>query len=318
MGRVARRITSQAASAARAIPARAMSTRRVRSTSRTSSVSETWPGDLHRAAVAQRRGDHAVVLAVDGDVAVVLDDARPDAIGAVLRVDRQRRLARQRVGDVAVAVDGLLRRRRTRRRDRGDRRRRVAARRRSRRRGPRRLVARCSLARSRRNLSVSSRSVLRALTCAAYAPPTTATATITATTTVRRVRRLTLRSGRVPDSPHRVDQARLARLFGLAAQVADVDVERLRRRLEVVAPDALVDLFAGEHDAGVVEEELEQVELGLGELELTVAAPRLTARGIERRGRRRAAPRRCPDMLVRRSSARRRASSSSSANGFTR
>ena len=54
MGRVARRITSQAASAASAIPARAISTSRSRSTSRTSSVSDTWPGDLHRAAVAQR------------------------------------------------------------------------------------------------------------------------------------------------------------------------------------------------------------------------------------------------------------------------
>ena len=105
---------------------------------------------------------------------------------------------------------------------------------------------------------------------------------VTATTTVRRVAQAHDRSGRVPDAPHRVDEARLARLLGLAAQVADVHVERLRRRLEVVAPDALVDLFAREHDAGVEEQELEQVELGLGELELTVAAPRLAARGIER------------------------------------
>ena len=41
MGRVARRITSQAASAASAIPVRAISTSRVRSTSRTSWVSDT-------------------------------------------------------------------------------------------------------------------------------------------------------------------------------------------------------------------------------------------------------------------------------------
>ena len=41
MGRVARRMTSHAASAARAMPARAMITSRVRSTSSTSSVSET-------------------------------------------------------------------------------------------------------------------------------------------------------------------------------------------------------------------------------------------------------------------------------------
>ena len=42
MGRVARRITSHAASAASAMPASAISTSRLRSTSRTSSVSVTW------------------------------------------------------------------------------------------------------------------------------------------------------------------------------------------------------------------------------------------------------------------------------------
>ena len=77
-----------------------------------------------------------------------------------------------------------------------------------------------------------------------------------------------------------MDEARFARLLGLATQVADVHVERLRRRLEVEAPDALVDLFAREHDAGVEEQELEQIELGLGELESAIAAPRLAARGI--------------------------------------
>src|SRR5262245_57585330 len=101
--------------------------------------------------------------------------------------------------------------------------------------------------------------------------------------TVRRVRRLIAHSrrsasrgtGGVPDSAHGVDQAGLARLLRLAAQVADVHVERLRGRLEVEAPDALVDLVAREHDARVVEQQLEQVELGLRELELAVAAPGL-------------------------------------------
>ena len=47
---------------------------------------------------------------------------------------------------------------------------------------------------------------------------------------------------RVPDSAHRLDQPRLAALLGLAAQVADVDLERVRARSEVVAPDRLEEL----------------------------------------------------------------------------
>ena len=70
MGRVARRITSQAASAASAMPARAMSTRRVRSTSSTSSVSDTSRAictapPLRSDAVSMR-----YCVAVDGHVAV--------------------------------------------------------------------------------------------------------------------------------------------------------------------------------------------------------------------------------------------------------
>ena len=62
--------------------------------------------------------------------------------------------------------------------------------------------------------------------------------------------------------------------FGLAAQVADVDVERARAGLEVEAPDPVVDRVAPEHDAGVQHEQLEQVELGLGELERRVRRAR--------------------------------------------
>ena len=46
----------------------------------------------------------------------------------------------------------------------------------------------------------------------------------------------------VPDAADRVQQARLAAGLGLAAQVAHVDAERVRRRPEVVAPHVLEDL----------------------------------------------------------------------------
>ena len=69
--------------------------------------------------------------------------------------------------------------------------------------------------------------------------------------------------------------------LGLAPQVSDVHVERLRRRFEVVAPDALVDGVARDDDAGVEHQELEEIELGLGELELDRAAPRLASHRVE-------------------------------------
>src|SRR4051812_23493584 len=55
----------------------------------------------------------------------------------------------------------------------------------------------------------------------------------------------------VADAAHRPDEPRFTVGLGLAAQVPDVDVERLRRRLEVVSPDALVDRVARHHDVRV-------------------------------------------------------------------
>src|SRR4051794_24300244 len=76
------------------------------------------------------------------------------------------------------------------------------------------------------------------------------------------------RSQRVADAAYRPDEARLTIGLGLAAQVPDVHVERLRRRLEVETPDALVDRVARHHDVRVGEQQLEQIELGLGQAEL--------------------------------------------------
>src|SRR5581483_6702649 len=80
---------------------------------------------------------------------------------------------------------------------------------------------------------------------------------------------------RVTDAPDRVDQARLPACLGLLAQVADVDVQRVRAVADVVAPDAVEDDRAGQNLLRVAQEELEQRELGAGELQLAVAAPDL-------------------------------------------
>ena len=102
----------------------------------------------------------------------------------------------------------------------------------------------------------------------------------------------------VADAADRVDQPRLAARLGLLAQVADVDVERVRAVAEVVAPDAVEDHRAGQHLPRVAEEELEQRELGAGQGERLVAARRPRAwpgrarcrrSGARRRPRRRRA-----------------------------
>ena len=86
---------------------------------------------------------------------------------------------------------------------------------------------------------------------------------------------------RVPDPAHRLDQPRLAALLGLAAQVADVDLERVRARAEVVPPDRLEELGAAEHEARVAHQVLEQRELGLGELDRPLASVNLAGGRVE-------------------------------------
>ena len=125
---------------------------------------------------------------------------------------------------------------------------------------------------------------------------------------------------RVPHTADGVDQLGLAGKFELAAQVGDVDGEVLAVGPEVVAPDPVVDGRVVEHDPLVAQQQLEQVELGLRQLDLALDP----ATPVEMSGRdagRRAAPRRCrcrSSDLVRRSRARNRANSSSRSNGLAR
>src|SRR5262245_8897883 len=86
---------------------------------------------------------------------------------------------------------------------------------------------------------------------------------------------------RVSDTPHRVDEPRRVAFLGLPTQVADVDVERVRRRAEVVSPHALEDDRARQNLTRVPEEQLEQRELGAREIDGDVAAPHLTRSEVE-------------------------------------
>ena len=122
----------------------------------------------------------------------------------------------------------------------------------------------------------------------------------------------------VAHAAHGVQQPRLARRLGLAPQVAHVDLQRVGGRPEVIAPDAVEDLPAGEHLAWVVQEQLEQQELGAGQLHQPLAAAHLVRLRIELEVVEAQRPRASPLHPDRRSSARTLASSSSSANGLKR
>ena len=83
----------------------------------------------------------------------------------------------------------------------------------------------------------------------------------------------------VADAPDRHDRRRVAEL---AAQLAHVHVDRARVARERVAPDALEQLVAREHEPAMVEQLPEQVELLRRELDLLVADAHLAPAGVDR------------------------------------
>src|SRR5918997_1020304 len=80
----------------------------------------------------------------------------------------------------------------------------------------------------------------------------------------------------------RMEEARLATGFQLPSQVGDEDLDGVRGRERVVAPDLLEEPLARHHDALVAHEVLEELELALGELDLAVGAPDLVGVGVQR------------------------------------
>src|ERR1700751_1007976 len=86
------------------------------------------------------------------------------------------------------------------------------------------------------------------------------------------------RAGLVADPPHRHDRRSVAEL---PPQLAHVDVDRPRIAREGVAPHALEQLVAREHEAAVVEQLPEEVELLRCQADLLVPDVALAAAGIE-------------------------------------
>src|SRR4051795_11798258 len=85
----------------------------------------------------------------------------------------------------------------------------------------------------------------------------------------------------VPRAADRVQEPRLAARLELAPQVRDEDLDGVRRRERVVAPDLLEQALAGHDDPLVAHQELEQLELALRELDVAVAARDLVRVGVE-------------------------------------
>ena len=77
-------------------------------------------------------------------------------------------------------------------------------------------------------------------------------------------------SQRVADAAHRVDQPRFPAGLRLPPQVADVHLERIRRRPEVVVPDPLHDQLPRQHLTRIAHEQLEQRVLRPRQLERRV------------------------------------------------
>src|SRR3954468_24221807 len=79
----------------------------------------------------------------------------------------------------------------------------------------------------------------------------------------------------------RMEEPRLATGFQLPSQVGDEDLDRVGDRERVVAPDLVEQLLAGDDQALVAHEVLEQLELALGELDAALAAQHLVGVGVE-------------------------------------
>src|SRR5690349_16308454 len=78
-----------------------------------------------------------------------------------------------------------------------------------------------------------------------------------------------------------VQQPALAAFLELAPQVGDEDVDRVGGRHRVVAPDLVEEPLAGDDEALVAHQELEQLELAVGQLDLPLAAPHFARVRVE-------------------------------------
>src|SRR4029079_10987715 len=146
---------------------------------------------------------------------------------------------------------------------------------------PSRWPAICA-ARASSASSTGARSCSRAMTYTATDGATTDSATAAAEPTAILARKLTsaLAEGG-PDAANRVYEPRRAPLLRFSTQIPDVDVQRVGRRSEVVAPHALEDDRPRQHLARIAEEELEQRQLCTGEVRPRASASPLTRPEVE-------------------------------------
>src|SRR5262245_1485965 len=79
-----------------------------------------------------------------------------------------------------------------------------------------------------------------------------------------------------------MDEAGLAVVLELVAQLAQVHVERIRRPAEVISPDTFVDERAREHLAGIQQEQLQEEELHARELDSARTAVHFERPSVER------------------------------------
>src|SRR5690348_13015726 len=79
----------------------------------------------------------------------------------------------------------------------------------------------------------------------------------------------------------RMEEPRLATGFELPSQVGHEDLDRVRDREGVIAPHLVEQLLAGDHQALVAHEVLEQLELALGEVDPPLPARDLVRVGVE-------------------------------------
>src|SRR5215217_3181907 len=80
----------------------------------------------------------------------------------------------------------------------------------------------------------------------------------------------------------RMKEPRLATGFQLPPQVGDENLDRVRDRERVVAPDLVEQLLARDHQPLVAHQILQQLELALGQLDRPLAAVHLVRVGVQR------------------------------------
>ena len=99
---------------------------------------------------------------------------------------------------------------------------------------------------------------------------------ISASLNVDDVRVLVRSTEAIPDAAHRMDQGIGLSVVDLAADASDIDVDDVRRRIEMQVPDVLQQHCAGDDAAFVADQVLQELELTRQQRDLLAAPARIT------------------------------------------